>query len=287
MTAVCCSSLVDGWVLDKWRTEVAPALNLADSEIRFKQLAVQLLDVRDLYSCQKWTYFACDKDLTISVCLQTLHFMHLGDGGIAHCDINNHNIMVKKSSSDPWDQIRLIDFGLASICPAGDANSFAQMEQPCTTICSFSNAFLMCAHDVDTCSTCSSYAEYGTDERMKYVLNTNPYGCSIYFSPSEQLRSYQLFQEGYDTHPEMMINGPAADFWAAGVVLFQLLTGELPFMYETVALLPKAPESVEEDSRLKWQQYETMRELHHQWVIICTDLMHHFPVCLGTEPMPV
>lgn len=112
------------------------------------------------------------------------------------------------------------------------------------------------------------------------MLDTDPRGCSVYFAPSEQIRSYQLNLEGYDMHPETMINRAAADFWAAGVVMFQLLTGELPFLFETVASLPEAPESVEDDDRLKWQRREIMRDLHRQWVSICNFPMQRFPVCL-------
>ena len=63
------------------------------------------------------------------------------------------------------------------------------------------------------------------------MCDTEPAGCSKSFAPAEQLRSHQLYLEGYRSHhnPQMKINGPAADFWASGVVLFQLLTGDLPF----------------------------------------------------------
>ena len=37
---------MDGWELNKWRIEVAPPLSLKESELRFKRIAVQLLQVR-------------------------------------------------------------------------------------------------------------------------------------------------------------------------------------------------------------------------------------------------
>ena len=101
------------------------------------------------------------------------------------------------------------------------------------------------------------------------MQDTNPHGCSMHFAPSEQIRSYQLYMEGYEDHPEMMINGPAADQWASGVVIFQLLTGDLPFIPGKTKPLPEAPRHlVEENDRHDWQLYEHMRYLHCQWVSI-------------------
>ena len=100
----------------------------------------------------------------------------------------------------------------------------------------------------------------------KYVRDTNPRGCSMLFAPSEQIRSYQLYMLGCDDHPETKINGPAADQWASGVVMFQLLTGDLPFIPGKTKPLPLAPKQLDEDDQHDWQLYEDMRYLHRQWV---------------------
>ena len=114
---------------------------------------------------------------------------------------------------------------------------------------------------------CYCNAEIQSDEVRNYVLDTEPGGCSKLFAPSEQIRSLQLDLEGYRGHPEMKINGPAADQWACGIVMFQLLTGELPFLSGNTKPLPQAPASVVgEEFKRQWQLYEEMRNLHRQWV---------------------
>lgn len=47
--------------------------------------------------------------------------------------------------------------------------------------------------------------------------------CSNYGAP-EQLRSVQLQRMGHFDHSEVMINGPAADMWAVGVVMYELVS---------------------------------------------------------------
>lgn len=49
-----------------------------------------------------------------SLPLQTIVEMH--EDSVAHLDITFSNIMMQKDTPDPFDQIRVIDFGLASIC---------------------------------------------------------------------------------------------------------------------------------------------------------------------------
>ena len=49
-----------------------------------------------------------------SLSLQTILEMH--KDSVAHLDITFSNIMMQKDAPDPFDQIRVIDFGLANIC---------------------------------------------------------------------------------------------------------------------------------------------------------------------------
>ena len=47
------------------------------------------------------------------VFMQTLYELHCGCG-LCHLDLSPSNIMLLWDTSDPWDSIRLIDFGFAS-----------------------------------------------------------------------------------------------------------------------------------------------------------------------------
>lgn len=57
--------------------------------------------------------------VTVPVSLQSVRDMHV-TAGVAHLDITISNIMMKKESSDDFDQIRLIDFGLSEVYPIGE-----------------------------------------------------------------------------------------------------------------------------------------------------------------------
>ena len=65
---------------------------------------------------------------------------------------------------------------------------------------------------------------------------------------------------------DLEINGPAADLWATGVLLFEMLFGELPFCVDETLPLPDAPACVPDDEKSAWQQYEAVRRLHQAWV---------------------
>ena len=49
---------------------------------------------------------------------QTLEALH-DRAHIAHLDISSNNIMLRKTSSQAWDAIRLLDLGLAQKCVTG------------------------------------------------------------------------------------------------------------------------------------------------------------------------
>lgn len=97
--------------------------------------------------------------------------------------------------------------------------------------------------------------------------NIHPTGASLDAAPPEQLRCYQLSLEQAEAgHRESMINGPAADTWGAGVVCFEMLTGNLPFCPDINDVLPEAPDHVPEGDKEYWQLSEAVLRLHHDWV---------------------
>lgn len=50
--------------------------------------------------------------------MQTLFFLHL-DSTVCHLDLTPANIMLQAHCDDPWDTLRLIDFGFAAIFNPG------------------------------------------------------------------------------------------------------------------------------------------------------------------------
>ena len=52
--------------------------------------------------------------------MQTLDMLNQ-KAGTAHLDISENNIMLSETVSNKWDQLRLLDFGLAQPCNIGTA----------------------------------------------------------------------------------------------------------------------------------------------------------------------
>ena len=98
-------------------------------------------------------------------------------------------------------------------------------------------------------------------------------GATIEYASPEQLRSLQC-QLLPDTHPDIWYNGPAPDLFSAGVVLFEQLTGEMPF--PPVVIDYEAPASIPEQHKEKWELYEATRQAHRVWVSLQI-LLH--PMC--------
>lgn len=91
-----------------------------------------------------------------------------------------------------------------------------------------------------------------------------PTGATTDYASPEQLRSLQTQFERQEI-PNLLINGASSDMFSAGVVLYEQLTGVLPFQ-PVEHISRSAPASVPEELKARWEEYEAMSQAHRLWV---------------------
>lgn len=127
-----------------------------------------------------------------------------------------------------------------------------------------------CSHDCLCAEDCEEVEEHRRDKFWLinyHEQNIKPRGLSVDSASPEQLYSYQLSIELGDTNvPAAFINGPAADTWGAGVVCFEMLTGDLPFWPDSNTVLIEAPECIPVELRKQWRLNKAVIDLHRDWV---------------------
>ena len=143
--------LVEGFSLKTWLQDRSSSAK-ADNEEQMLAVAPQMFNVRRVKStemlsaimqCNLSTCCSCvqlHQIMSSSDCLyfhqtcdhtlQTLNHMHV-DSKICHLDTTPGNIMLQSSPANPWDSVRLIDFGFATKFNPGEAPDRHQSAGSC------------------------------------------------------------------------------------------------------------------------------------------------------------
>ncbi len=175
--------------------------------------------------------------------------------------------MLRKEGYTAWDQLRLLDFGFAQCCSKGEfscTHGWSLMTMMSESILPHAMFSARDCTKLKSHHLCQAHSKILFLSADLTVLDVNPHGATPAYAAPELLRSLQLQCQGAGpAEPGLLINGPSADWWAVGIVLFELLTGELPFRGKAAT---KAPEYINSLCKEQWEDYEGVLQAHQSWV---------------------
>ena len=220
--------------------------------------------------------------------MQTLQCLH-EDAGYAHLDVTSVNIMWNPCVDNAWDSLRVLDFGCSLKCTSGmigvrvsklDFLEVRVLElsgeersgaRPATVACEGrSCCFLtLCPivqqleHVTDGKAPSQKLTPLNCDTGVKDAI---PQAVTMEYAAPEVLRSsMQRYSEAAYSLRE--VDGPASDVYSAGAVLYQVVTGELPFDIIDADLSQiDVPDEVSDRSRERYRLTVAMVRLHTTWV---------------------
>ena len=99
------------------------------------------------------------------------------------------------------------------------------------------------------------------------IKDVKPAGATPPYASPEVLRSLKLqFEGAKDDEEGVMINGCLADMWACGCILYEMLTGEKPFLPDSIDSTRQAPPGVPACLKNQWLLYDALAEVQRTWV---------------------